>query len=168
MNSAERREAILRELRAAERPVSATVLANRLLVSRQIIVGDVALLRAAGADITATARGYVMRTDGTALRRVVCCHSAEDLRRELELMVDYGCTVEDVIVEHSLYGELTGRLDLSSRYDVREFVEKVSAGGDKPLSALTGGIHIHTLRCGDDAAFEGLLAALRAEGFLVE
>lgn len=168
MNSAERREAILKELKEADKPVSATVLANHLSVSRQIIVGDVALLRAAGVDITATARGYVMGSTDGKLRRVACCHTFDQLQRELELMVDYGCTVEDVIVEHAVYGELTGRLDLSSRYDVGEFMDKVCAGGDKPLSALTGGIHIHTLRCTDDAAFERLLSALRDEGFLIE
>lgn len=168
MNSAERREAILKELSGADRPVSATVLANRLSVSRQIIVGDVALLRAAGVDITATARGYVMKAAAGGLRRVACCHDSAEMRRELELMVDYGCTVEDVIVEHSVYGQITGRLDLSSRYDVGEFMEKVSAGGAKPLSDLTDGIHIHTLRCPDEAAFARLLSALRDEGFLIE
>lgn len=168
MNSAERREAILKELKAADKPVSATALANLLSVSRQIIVGDVALLRAAGADIAATARGYVMDSGNVGLRRVACCHAPEEMRRELELMVDYGCVVEDVIVEHAVYGEITGRLDLSSRYDVGEFIRKVSAEGAKPLSDLTGGIHLHTLRCSDSTAFEQMLSALRNEGFLVE
>ena len=168
MNSAERREAILKELKNADKPVSATVLANHLSVSRQIIVGDVALLRAAGVDITATARGYVMGSAAGKLHRVACCHTPEKMRRELELMVDYGCTVEDVIVEHSVYGQITGRPDLSSRYEVGEFMEKVSAGGAKPLSDLTDGIHLHTLRCPDDAAFARLLSALRDEGFLIE
>ncbi len=168
MNSAQRREAILNELKQADRPLSATLLAGRLSVSRQIIVGDVALLRAAGEDITATARGYVLGSAAGGLRRVACCHAAEDMARELELMVDYGCTVEDVIVEHSVYGQITGRLDLSSRYEVGEFIKTVSAQGAKPLSDLTDGIHLHTLRCTDDAAFARLCSALRDEGFLLE
>lgn len=168
MNSAQRREAILAALKEADKPMSASALATRLAVSRQIIVGDVALLRAAGEDIIATARGYVLSAAAGDRRRVVCRHTPEGMRRELELMVDYGCTVEDVIVEHSVYGQITGRLDLSSRYDVNEFMDKVSAGGAKPLSDLTEGIHLHTLRCPDEDAFRRLLDALRAEGFLLE
>lgn len=168
MNSTQRRQAILEALQNAEKPLSATALARQLSVSRQIIVGDVALLRAGGVDIVATARGYVLGQSAEGRHTVACCHSSEDMRRELELMVDYGCTVEDVVVEHSVYGQITGRLDLSSRYDVNEFIEKVAAGGDKPLSDLTDGIHLHTLRCPDEKALDGLLKALREAGFLVE
>lgn len=168
MNSTERRQAILQALKEAEHPLSATALAGRLSVSRQVIVGDVALLRAAGEDITATARGYVLGRAAGGRHTVVCRHTPEDMERELKLMVDYGCTVEDVVVEHSVYGQLAGRLDLSSRYDVDEFIRKVKEGGDQPLSDLTGGIHLHTLRCPNEEAFQSLLAALRNEGFLVE
>ena len=168
MTSAQRREAILSTLREASAPLSATALAEQLSVSRQIIVGDVALLRAGGEEITATPRGYVLgRADGDRFT-VVCRHSAEDMCRELELMVDYGCTVEDVVVEHSVYGQISGRLDISCRFHVNEFMQKVSAGGDGPLSVLTGGIHLHTLRCPDKKAQEQLVNALREEGFLVE
>lgn len=168
MNSTQRREAILNALKEAQAPLSATALASLLSVSRQIIVGDVALLRAGGTDIVATARGYVLEQPVGKKYTVVCRHSAEQMRRELELMVDYGCTVEDVIVEHSVYGQLIGRLDLSSRFDVNEFIDKVSSSGDGPLSGLTGGIHLHTLRCPDEKALTQLLNALRSEGILVE
>ncbi|MDE6841162.1 MAG: HTH domain-containing protein, partial [Oscillospiraceae bacterium] len=60
MNATERRGRILEYLREWDRPLSATALARRLSVSRQVIVGDVALLRAAGEGITATPRGYVL------------------------------------------------------------------------------------------------------------
>lgn len=168
MNSELRRRAIVQALKEAEKPLSATALAGMLSVSRQIIVGDVALLRAAGTEIVATARGYVMERDGEGRRTVACCHPAEAMGRELELMVDFGCTVEDVIVEHPVYGQITCRLDVASRYDVSEFIEKVKAGAAKPLSDLTDGIHLHTLRCPDERAFEGLLEALKKEGFLLE
>ena len=39
--------------------ISWTKLANELNVSRQIIVGDVAILKARGEDIISTARGYI-------------------------------------------------------------------------------------------------------------
>ena len=68
MNAKERRQAILEQLKRAEKPVSATALARQYGVSRQIIVGDVALLRAGGEPISATPRGYVLDREGTG-----CC-----------------------------------------------------------------------------------------------
>lgn len=169
MNTIQRRERILEYLRGADRPLSATALAQRLSVSRQIIVGDVALLRAAGEGITATPRGYVLDRPQAGQRYTVAClHSGGDMERELTLMVDQGCTVEDVIVEHPVYGQLTGPLELSSRYDVLEFMRKVGENAARPLSDLTGGIHLHTLRCPDREAFERVTAALDGAGFLLK
>ena len=169
MNTSERRERILEYLRASEQPQSATVLARRLSVSRQIIVGDVALLRAAGERITATPRGYVLeRPQAGQDYTVACVHSSEDMERELALMVDQGCTVKNVIVEHPVYGQLTGPLDLASRYDVSEFIRKVEKNAARPLSLLTDGIHLHTLRCPDEGAFKRAAAALGQAGFLAK
>ena len=121
MNTTQRRTHILDYLKQADRPLSATALARRLSVSRQIIVGDVALLRAAGEPISATPRGYVLERPRPGLSRTVAClHSGVDMERELTLMVDQGCTVENVIVEHPVYGQITGPLELSSRYDISE------------------------------------------------
>lgn len=166
MNSAERRQLIESRLRAAEAPVSATVLANELHVSRQVIVGDVALLRAAGAEIQATPRGYVLADGRTGVTGVLACvHSREAMVDELNIMVDNGCQVLDVIVEHPVYGQLTGQLQLRSRYDVGEFWKK--AADAAPLSALTGGIHLHTVRCPDEETLARVTAALRDAGFLL-
>ena len=131
-------------------------------------MGDVALLRAAGAEISATPRGYLIQKAPAGLtRQVACRHDAAGMEAELNAMVDNGCTVEDVIVEHSVYGQLAGQLNLSSRYDVAQFIRKVAQSDAKPLSALTEGIHLHTLRCPDEAAFERVRAQLDSAGFLV-
>ncbi|MCD4925003.1 helix-turn-helix domain-containing protein, partial [Enterococcus faecalis] len=50
-----RRREIVKRLRETEKPISATRFAKAFDVSRQIIVGDVALLRATGVEIVATA-----------------------------------------------------------------------------------------------------------------
>ena len=169
MNTSTRRRHILEYLKEADQPLSATALAQRLGVSRQIIVGDVALLRAAGEGITATPRGYVLeRPREGIVRTAACLHRPEDMERELTLMVDQGCTVENVIVDHPVYGQLTGPLDLASRYDVSEFVRKVEENSARALSELTGGIHLHTLRCPSQEAFDRAAAALEQEGFLVK
>lgn len=169
MNAAQRRGRILDELKVAEGPLSATALAQKLSVSRQIIVGDVALLRAAGEGITATPRGYVLDAPRPGMvATVACAHSGADMERELTLMVDQGCTVENVIVEHPVYGQLTGPLELSSRYDVAEFIRRVRECEAQPLSALTDGVHLHRLRCPDEGALERVRAALDGAGFLVK
>ena len=169
MRGEERRSALMDILRASVGPVSATALAEHLGVSRQIIVGDVALLRAGGENIAATPRGYICTRETCALRRTVACsHSAEQTGDELRIFVDNGCTVLDVIVEHPVYGQLTGQLQISSRYDVEQFLARVQAHDAAPLSMLTGGIHLHTLRCPDAAACERACAALKAAGLLLD
>ena len=167
VNAEQRRSQILRLLQSADRPVSAASLAGQLGVSRQIIVGDVALLRAGGADITATPRGYVILRCAGLMRRVAVQHRPDQMEQELNLIVDFGCTVLDVIVDHPVYGQLTGQLDLSSRYDVAEFIHKVSQSRSHPLSDLTEGIHIHTVSCPSETAWQGLRNALEQAGFLL-
>ena len=167
MTSQQRRTEILRRLTETASPLSATALAARLGVSRQVIVGDVALLRAGGTEIQATPRGYLLSAEPAGVTAVLACvHGSAQTQRELTLMVDYGAEVVDVMVEHPVYGQLTGQLRLRSRYDVERFVEK--AAGTAPLSALTDGIHLHTVRCPDADTLRRVTAALKAEGFLLE
>ena len=169
MRAGERRQAILEHLRQSSRPVSAGFLAERFSVSRQAVVGDVALLRASGADISATPRGYViLKADQGLLRRIACRHDAAGMEAELCAMVDQGCSVLDVIVEHPVYGQLTGSLQLSSRYDVSQFLSRCGSNGARPLSDLTGGIHLHTLSCPDGEAFQRVRESLRNLGVLLE
>ena len=165
---AEERRAVIAQTLTADRPISATALAGRFSVSRQIIVGDIALLRAAGLDIVATPRGYKLGETTGLIRAVACLHTAGQTEAELLTMVDHGCTVLDVIVDHPIYGQLAGALHLSSRYDVQQFLSRCSQSEARPLSDLTEGIHLHTLACPDEDACQRVLAALRQLGVLVE
>ena len=165
MNAVQRREALSRCLTETPCPVSATALAQRFSVSRQIIVGDIALLRASGLDVVATPRGYKLGETTGLIRTVACIHNGvEELEKELLAMVDNGCTVIDVVVEHRLYGEITGQLSLSSRYDVQQFVER--AKDSSTLSSLTGGLHLHNLRCPDEEAYQRVCRDLEKLGVL--
>ncbi len=169
MDGARRREAVAAYLARAGEPVSAAVLAREFSVSRQIIVGDVALLRAGGMEIAATPRGYVLpRERGGLVRTLACRHTGEQMEAELNAIVDQGCTVRDVIVEHPIYGQITGPLRLSSRYDVGQFIARCREESAAPLSLLTEGIHLHTLSCPDRAAFDRVRASLRELGILLE
>ena len=165
----ERRAAVARVLEEAAGPVSAASLARQFSVSRQIIVGDIALLRAGGAGILATPRGYVLeRCQEGAVHTVACIHTPEQMEAELTAIVDAGGEVVDVIVEHPVYGQLTGILGLRSRYDIGEFIRRVTQHGARPLSDLTGGIHLHTIRCRDEKSFQRVQKALTNEGFLLD
>ena len=169
LDAQERRTAIVAALERAQAPVSATALAKEFAVSRQIIVGDIALLRAAGADITATPRGYIIPRSTTGFKRTLATrHSAEEMEAELHAMVDQGCTVLDVTVEHPIYGQLTGPLNLSNRYEVGQFIARCREEAAVPLSLLTEGIHLHTVLCPDENAFARVQEALRAIGVLLE
>ncbi len=167
MDAQTRRETIAQRLRQSPTPVSASALARECSVSRQVVVGDVALLRAGGAAIDATARGYVIQRSREGLRRQVACrHQGPDMEKELQIIVDNGCTVLDVIVEHPVYGQLTGGLGLSSRYDVRQFIRLAQTA--QPLSLLTEGVHLHTLLCPGQEAFLRVREELADAGFLLE
>lgn len=168
MTAAQRREKIYTQLMTAAAPVSATVLAKQYGVSRQIIVGDIALLRAEGRNITATPRGYMIVTTGGITVQLAVCHSAAETRDELYAMVDCGCLVQDVIVEHPVYGQLTAPLQLASRYDVDQFIRSMTSSDARPLSALTEGIHLHTLSCPGSEALAHLKESLRQMGVLLE
>ena len=159
-----RRNEILKYLQLQDEPVSASTLASHFSVSRQIIVGDIALLRAAGENISATPRGYLFEDKGDAgaiIREVACIHSAADMEKELQICVDNGCSVLDVSVEHPIYGQLTGQLCLSSRYDISQFMELCKSEQAHALSELTDGLHLHRLKCPSQDAYDRVCRELR-------
>ena len=168
MKTQNRRDQILDILNKSNSPVSASSMAKKFSVSRQIIVGDIALLRASGKDIIATPRGYiVLKEKKEHIKTIACRHGDADIADELTAIVDCGCTVIDVTVEHAVYGQITGLLMLSSRLDVTEFINKMTNYGAKPLSTLTDGIHLHKISCPGEAAYKNVLSMLSKKGILV-
>lgn len=170
MDAAQRRSAIRGALEKSECPISAGVFAKKLQVSRQVIVGDVALLRAAGVPIAATPRGYVMQENqsrpGDVLHTVACRHTAENIADELYTIVDNGCGVLDVIVDHAVYGQISGQLQIFSRFDVDDFVQRLKKSRSLPLCDLTGGVHLHTVSCPSEEAYRRVLEQLDAKNIL--
>ena len=131
------------------------------------IVGDVALLRAAGEQISATPRGYVLKQEQNLQTRTIACrHDDEHLLQELYIAVDNGCAVLDVTVEHPIYGQISGQLQVFSRYDADQFYHKLTTTNAPPLCALTGGVHLHTIQFQHEEDFERVVSRLREEGIL--
>ncbi len=167
-----RRDKILNDITTTDGPVTASSLAKKYSVSRQIIVGDVAILRASGHDIIATPRGYIYNESPEqsfpCIELVACKHDAAGMRDELYTIVDFGATVIDVCVEHPIYGELIGSLNLSSRFDVDMFMDKFDNNTDAaPISALTGGTHLHHIGAKSSEVINRIKEALNSKGLLV-
>lgn len=166
----DRRQKILNMLSRKNGTLTGSELARRLGVSRQIIVQDIALLRAEGNPILATPQGYLLQAEPrSASRRTVLAvkHTPTQTGQELSLLVSHGLTVVDVIVEHPLYGELRGNLMLRSLSDVERFMVRVDRGKTTLLSSLTKGVHLHTVeyhRANDLARAQ---ADLAQQGFLI-
>ena len=170
MDAKKRREELLKLLRMDIKPMSATNIAERFAVSRQIIVGDVALLRAAGHDIVATQSGYVLNKttepDETDTYIIACNHDKTALQNELYTVVDFGGTMVDVAVDHPVFGNITQELNIANRFDADNFLKQVALTGGKLLSALTDGAHLHTIRCQNPDAYRRILAQLREQEIL--
>ena len=166
----DRRQKILNLLSRRNSTLTGSELARRLGVSRQIIVQDIALLRAEGNPVLATPQGYLLQAEPrSASRRTVLAvrHSPPQTGQELSLMVSHGLTVVDVIVEHPLYGELRGNLMLRSLSDVERFISRVEKGQTSLLSSLTHGLHLHTVEYHNSNDLTRAQAELAQQGFLV-
>ncbi|MEW6080254.1 MAG: transcription repressor NadR [Bacillota bacterium] len=168
MGPDERRKRLLDMLRGRVDAVTGSDLADALQVSRQVIVQDVALLRAEGENILSTPRGYVLGTipKPGVTTVVTSTHTLDQVEDELMTVVDLGGEVLDVIVEHPLYGHITGTLLLRCPDDVRQFVSELRASRARLLSSLTGGTHLHTIRAPDRPTLTRIQDELRRKGFV--
>lgn len=169
MDYRERRREILRVLRECGGEISASRLAEQFGVTRQIIVSDVALLRANGQKILATRRGYSLEREPETgeLRSVVCRHRSEQVLDEFYAVVDNGGSVANVVVEHPIYGQLCADLNISSRFDAQEFVRRQQEANASQLSDLTGGLHVHMLRVPDEQTYLRIVGELSRLNILV-
>lgn len=171
MEAKERREQIASLLQQIGQPITGMALAKKLGVSRQVIVGDIAILRASGVDIYATPQGYViLQTAAPAAVRAkfACCHDTKCIETELAVIIDNGGHVLDVSVEHPVYGEIKANLMLASRRDLADFLHKSAESGAAPLSLVTGGVHLHTIEAPTTTVLQKIAAELKVLGILLE
>lgn len=168
MNGETRRNKILTLLADSDGPVSGTALAKQLSVSRQVIVQDVALLRAAGHDILAMNQGYIMESRPKVSRVFKVIHTEQDVAEELNIIVDFGGTIKDVFVYHKAYGVLRADMDIKSRLDVENFMEKFKSGKSNLLMDVTSGYHYHTVQADSEALLDIIQERLEMKGFLAK
>lgn len=161
MKANDRRKEIANLLIAGQKPISGAELAERFGVSRQIIVQDISVLKAAGFDIIPTHYGYVVHKTPYVERVFKVCHTSEQTEDELNLIVDRGGTVADVFVWHKVYGRVEAKLNIFSRLQVKQFIEGVRSGKSSELMNITGGYHYHTVRAESEDILDEIGKALK-------
>ncbi|MFD1705563.1 transcription repressor NadR [Siminovitchia sediminis] len=167
----ERRDWLLTYLKSHPGPVTGMTLAEKANVSRQVIVGDITLLKARNEPIIATSQGYVYMpaANGRVAEKIIACrHDSGRTELELQIIVDHGVTVKDVKVEHPVYGDLTASIMVSNRQDVADFIQRIQETNASLLSELTGGFHLHTLTATNVQMIEKAEEELKKAGILVE
>ncbi|BCN32913.1 transcription repressor NadR [Anaeromicropila herbilytica] len=169
MEGKERREKILEILKTSTRPISGSELSKQLGVSRQIIVQDIALLRAVNKNILSTTKGYVLyyQEKEKVNRCYLVKHTTDEIEDELCTIVDFGGKILDVIVSHEIYGQIVTDLIISTRQEVYEFVNKIKTKKTVPLKELADGVHLHTVEADSEEILDRIEQALKNKGYLV-
>lgn len=168
MSGEERRGKIIQALKNSDKAVSATTLAKEFDVSRQVIVQDVALLRANGKNIFSTNRGYLIQEDEVTTRVFKVQHEDDEVEKELTTIVDLGGTVEDVFVYHKVYGVLRAEMNIKSRMDIRNYMEEIRSGKSSLLKNVTSGYHYHTVRAERVEILDMIQEELQKKGLLAK
>ena len=171
MDGDQRRSQIIAMLESSDAPISGSEFAKRLGVSRQVVVQDMALLRAGNKNILATNKGYIYFSPNLK-KKYQCCvkvsHDTQAIRDEFDAVLSAGAKVLDVTVEHSIYGSISMDLLIESMEDAEEFVRRIEIGDTRPLKELTGDVHFHTLEADTQEALDAAVENLRVKGFLKE
>ena len=172
MNTGETRRArILQLLKDCGAPLSGAALAREMGVSRQVIVQDIALIRAESHRILSTNKGYVFRPDDASgssqpKRVFFVRHSTEDVLDEFLTILELGGTLLDVAVEHELYGQIRADLLIETPQDARDFAARLAVCRDNPLKVLTDDCHYHTVAAPSEKLLDLIAQELTRKGYI--
>lgn len=166
MGGEKRREQIPGILKTSREPVPGTELAKRFKVSRQVIVHDMALLRANGIHVLSTNRGYVLQEEKLSSRVFKVVHTDEQVEEELNLFVDHGGKVENVFVYHKVYGVIKAPMNIKSRRDVQNYLNDILNGKSTQLKNITSNYHYHTITAENEQILDEIQEELNNKGFL--
>ncbi|MBB5335201.1 transcription repressor NadR [Pectinatus brassicae] len=168
MTGQERRKIIIDAMEKSNEPLSGSDLGKFTNVSRQVVVQDIALLRAQGYTIVSTNRGYILTDVHRFTRLVKVHHSEEKTVDELQTIVDLGGTVVDVHVNHRVYGKVKAQLNIKNRRDIKLFLQDMQTGKSTPLMNITAGYHFHLISAESKEVLDDIEAALREKDYLAE
>jgi len=168
MSGEQRREQIIQIIKNSTTPVSGTALAKMVNVSRQVVVQDIALIRANGVNVFSTNRGYVIQQQDEVSRVFKVVHEDDEVEEELNLFVDHGGFVKDVFVYHKVYNVLKAEMNLKSRADVKRYLKELGSGKSSLLKNITSGYHYHTILADNEETLDMIQEELQAKGFLAK
>jgi len=170
MDRNKRREKLIQIIKDSNVPISGSDLSKMLGVSRQVIVQDIALLRASDYNIISTTKGYLLYQDSKPryTRVISVKHTNDEIEDELCTIVDNGARVLDVHVIHEIYGQIATELIIRNRSDVYDFVKKVKEKKIVPLKELTAGYHHHTIEADDEETLDRVVEALRKKNYILD
>lgn len=168
MTGTERRTTIVEQIQNSKTPVSGTALAKQCDVSRQVIVQDIALIRAAGYDIISTNRGYILNAPHALSRVFKVHHTDEQLEEELYSIVDLGGCVANVMVNHRVYGHMEAELGINSRRKAMAFIDDIKNGKSSPLKNITSNYHYHRVEADSEETLDMIEEMLKEKKFLVQ
>ena len=166
-----RKQELLALLKQSKEAINGQSLAEQFGVTRQIIVQDIALLRADGAQIISTNRGYIYKNsddNSYAHRLFKVNHTVNEMEEELLAIVDNGGRIKNIMIDHPVYGEIQTLLKLTCRRDVRHFLKQATSSDFRPLSELTNGVHFHLVEADSQQDLDHIEEALHHLGFLVK
>ena len=168
MSSIDRRENILKLLLESNEPLKGSIIAKKYSVTRQVIVKDIAILRAKGKSIIATPDGYIINKNEHKIKVIIAVtHTEEEMFDEMNIVIKYGGRIENVIVEHPLYGEITGMLMIKNYNELNKFIQKYQEQRAKLLSVLTNGVHLHTISAENEDDINLIISELKKRNFIV-
>lgn len=168
MTGTDRRKKLLILMRESDHPLSGAELGRATGVSRQVVVQDIALLRAEGHPIISMARGYFWDEPKQAVRLIKVCHTNEQVADELTTIVDLGGSVFNVMVHHKVYGKVEAPLNIKNRRDVSRFLEDLTTGKSTPLLNVTSGYHFHKIAADSEEVLDEIVEALRKKNYLAD
>lgn len=171
-NAEMRRTEILKKLKQAKGSISGTMLAGQYEVSRQIIVRDISILKADGHAIVSTSKGYVYRPaerPGKPFKRTIACqHNFEKMEYELQLIIDNGAMIDNVSIDHPVYGEMTGELMIVTDEDLKLFMERMHKEKSRMLANLTDNVHLHTISADTEKILDNAVRDLIEKGYIIQ
>lgn len=173
MSKAERRRrSILEDLMRTDAAVSGASLAKKYDVSRQIIVRDISILKSQKHEVVSTSKGYVYQPageKGRPVKRVIACrHKFSEMEDELSLILDNGAMIDDVSIDHPVYGELVGELMIEDAGELQSFLKLMDSNKSRMLADLTDNVHLHTISAHTEKILDNAVDDLRRHGFLLE
>ncbi|MBN4909288.1 transcription repressor NadR [Staphylococcus sp. EG-SA-13] len=170
-NPFKRREQILQLLESSDEPISGKQLSQQFDVSRQIIVKDISILKSQNYNINSTSRGYVVNNEqcGKRYKRVIVCqHDNDRMEEELKLILDNGAMIDDVAIDHPVYGSIKADLMIETYEDLSKFISEMEKYEGQMLAHLTDNLHLHTISAHTEKILDNAVRDLKEHQFIVE